>query len=62
MSIKNDPYEDIRGNKTLELELIEIAYCYTQGDRDMAYEIAEAIYLYLEKLDPHIDKWFRARA
>lgn len=59
LHIIDSPYADKRGWAPLEIDLVDLAYSHTSGDRDMAYEIGESIYKYLKNLNPNIDEWYK---
>lgn len=54
----DNPFIDSRGYAPLEIDLIDLSYRYTVGDRTMAYEIGQGIYEYFKNLAPGIDKWY----
>lgn len=48
----------VRGITYLEFDLIDIAYSYTCGNRQMAHEIGQASYEWLKKRLPEIDELY----
>lgn len=60
-SPKDNPFLDDRGYAPLELDLVDLAYRHTCGDRDMAYLIGEEIYEYLKKIEPKINDWYKEK-
>ena len=57
---KDNPFLDDRGYTPLELDLVDLAYRHTVGDRDMAYAIGQEIYEYFKKLSPEFDNWYES--